>query len=50
MQGYLTSREENVVFIRVLAELQLQLCGLLSHCDQHAQAAILAEKSLDRVA
>ena len=39
-----------MTFISGLAQLQLQLCGLLSHCDHHSQAATLAEKSLDRIA
>lgn len=33
MQGYINNREENVAFMIELAKLQLQLCGLLSHCD-----------------
>lgn len=34
IQGYITNREENVGFMKELAVLQLQYCGLLSHCDQ----------------
>ena len=33
LQGYITIREENVTFLTELAKLQLQYCGLLSHCD-----------------
>ncbi len=33
LQGYITVREENVAFLTELVKLQLQYCGLLSHCD-----------------
>jgi hypothetical protein len=35
LQGYITIREENVAFLTELVKLQLQYCGLLSHCDMY---------------
>lgn len=35
LQGYITVREENVAFLTELVKLQLQYCGLLSHCDMY---------------